>query len=1261
MPSVGPDAAESLVGGSPSPGAARAGPKRRGVPGAGAGVGRGGPGSLSGLMETIAPPVVAVIVTCDPGEWFEETLQAFASQDYPELSVLVIDAASAVDPTPRVGAVLPNAYVARLPRNDGFGATANQAMAMVQGASMLLFCHDDIAPDPDAVHVLVEESFRSNAGVVAPKLVSWDDPARLLHVGMAVDKGGAVVDRVEPGEIDHGQHDAVRDVFLAPGCCTLVRTDLFAELGGFDPGIFALGEDLDLCWRAQIMGARVVVAPGARVRHLELLASGRRALPGHVRAGMPGGGAATGGAGEAVSGVPGDGVATDGALQAPSAPAATAAAPGGPAAPVTLQALQRRHELLSALKAYGPWHRLRVLPQVAMLALAEWTVAVLAGHRQRAAAISHAWRWNLGRRRLVRAARAEVQAHRRLSDTEVRRLQLHGSARLNAYVRRAVTHGLEAANRGAAHAEASAATAAVGTGGAEAGTGPSRPRRRGGVDEPSNSTRWLVLAAAALVVVFGSRQLIGPGFPFVGQFLALPGWSTLLHRFASGWQPTGVGSTDPTSPAAGVLGVSGLVLFGSVGLLQKVVVLGCIPVGALGMARLVRPLGTTWARITAVVIYLAVPVPYDAIATARFDALVAYAACPWMLHLLGRISGVEPHRWWGRSGGDGRPTIPGSPERAETPDGLGEAAPPWRRPLVVGGVALGLLDAAVTALAPSTACMVLVLGLGLALGNVVVAGQGGLSAARRVVAGALGATALSVALLAPWSIAVLGGPQRWATLAGLPVAPASAPGWGQLLRLAVGPIGDDALGWAFLAAAALPLVIGARLRLAWAGRAWSVAVVAWLVAWLSGRGWLGPLALSPQVLLVPAAVAVALAVGLGVAAFQQDLPGYRFGWRQGAAVVAAAAAAVGVLPVLAASFNGHWDLVSTGYGEATSWMAQGQDRGDFRVLWIGDPRVLPGGGWELSPGLAYSLSENGLPDATSLWAGSDPGPAAAVADDVALARAGTTVRLGRLLAPYAVRYVVVIDTLAPSIPGLQSPAAHPPPTDLVPALASQLDLRQVISQGGFDVFVDDAALPERAVRVGAGAPAAVTPTGPARALAGWEPALGAAPGQTSVSGRVPAGTVFDAVAPAADWHLTVPGGRPRRATTAFGYAATFTTGAGVVTLGFDGSAGHGVELVVEVLLWLCAVAFLLGRRRLEHWRPRRAGAGSATPVAAPELEAVPSAAGVAASAPPAGVPDGPTPPVPTSAAPSAPVAGPAAAPATSASATPKPAASGKGR
>ena len=1230
-------------------------------------------------METIAPPVVAVIVTWNPGEWFEETLRAFASQDYPELSILVLDAASTVDPTPRVARVLPGAFVRRMPTNKGFGATANEVLTMVEGASLLLFCHDDVAPDPDAVHIMVEESFRSNAGVVAPKLVSWDDPTRLLHVGMAVDKGGAVVDRMEPGEIDHGQHDAVRDVFLAPGGCTLVRFDLFAELEGFDPEIFVMGEDLDLCWRAQILGARVVVAPGARVRHLEMLASGRRALPSNLEGEAANGADAVSfiletwggddadprvevghGAGsveeargfeeahgveeagsvdeargvDETHGSNGSGgarenngldLADSAAAAAATAATATATIGGAGSATgrrrrrtsraahvrqpqVTLQELQRRHELHAALKAYGPFHLARVLPQIAFLALAEFVVAGVARHRDRAAVVAHAWRWNFAHRRTLRAARAAVRAHRRLDDTTVRRLQLHGSARLNAYVRRAVTHGLQAANLGASHAEleqmTSESVALSAAAGPEVPPMPASEVNAGIAQGPATSTRWMVWLVAALVVVIGTRQLFGAGLPVVGQLLPMPSWATLLHRFVSGWQPTGVGSTDPTTPATGILGVAGFVLFGSMGLLDKIAVLGCIPVGAMGMARLTRPLGTPWARVISTVIYLAIPVPYDALATGNWDALVIYAACPWILHLLGQASRVDPYGEDGEDAptpalSDGAATSDASaPEGSDAPvDALGPVMPrwarrhvshpvsAWRHSLIGWSLALGLLDGFVISLAPSTALVTLVVALGLAVGNVLSQGSAGLRAAGRVAATAAGATVVAILLLAPWSFAVLGGPDRWQTLAGLPVNSSSGAGWGALLRLAVGPIGDAALAWAFLAAAALPLFIGARSRLAWAGRAWSIAVVAWAVAWLSGRGDLGPLAIAPQILLVPAGVGIALSVGLGVAAFQLDLPGYRFGWRQVAAVTAATAAAVGVLPVLVGSLGGRWDLTPSGYAQATSWMAANPAQGGFRVLWLGDPRVLPGNGWELSPGLAYVVSENGLPDITGLWPGSSPGSAAAIGDGVRLARSHDTVRLGRLLAPYGVRYVVVVDTLAPSIPGLQTPISDPPPADLLGALSAQIDLRQVISQGGFDVFVDPTAVPLRAVRTTT-APAVpgASVTGVDPALTGWRPVLSAAPGATAVTGRVPTGTVLNDAAPATGWQLTGPHGVVERGSTIFGYASTFPVSRPeTVTVAFVGSWSHGVEIVVETLAWIVVAAALAGRAWWLDW------------------------------------------------------------------------------
>ncbi|MEN3315911.1 MAG: hypothetical protein V7605_2145, partial [Acidimicrobiaceae bacterium] len=127
-----------------------------------------------------APPLVAVVVADAPGEWFEEALQAVGNQDYPNQSVLVIDSAGSDDPGPRVAGVLPDAFLRRPPsgRGAGFASAANDVLKIVQGAAFLVFCHDDVAPEPDALRLMVEESIRSNAGIVAPKLVDWDRPDR---------------------------------------------------------------------------------------------------------------------------------------------------------------------------------------------------------------------------------------------------------------------------------------------------------------------------------------------------------------------------------------------------------------------------------------------------------------------------------------------------------------------------------------------------------------------------------------------------------------------------------------------------------------------------------------------------------------------------------------------------------------------------------------------------------------------------------------------------------------------------------------------------------------------------------------------------------------------------------------------------------------------------------------------------------------------------------------------------------------------------
>ena len=230
-------------------------------------------------METdpqLAPSVVSVMVVHAPGDWFEETLASLAAQDYSNLRTLFLltdrDEQRADDTAARIRSVLPDAFVRPVPAAVGFGDAANEVLRLVEGDNgFFLICHDDIALAPDAVRLLVAELFRSNAGIVGPKLVDWDEPRLLQHVGLGLDRFGEADSIIEPGEYDQEQHDAVRDVFVLPSACLLVRADLFRTLGGFDGAITFHGEDIDLCWRTHHTGARVIVAPDAVVRHRERL------------------------------------------------------------------------------------------------------------------------------------------------------------------------------------------------------------------------------------------------------------------------------------------------------------------------------------------------------------------------------------------------------------------------------------------------------------------------------------------------------------------------------------------------------------------------------------------------------------------------------------------------------------------------------------------------------------------------------------------------------------------------------------------------------------------------------------------------------------------------------------------------------------------------------------------------------------------------------------------------------------------------------
>ncbi|MBV9411376.1 MAG: hypothetical protein JO148_07255, partial [Acidimicrobiia bacterium] len=628
--------------------------------------------------------------------------------------------------------------------------------------------------------------------------------------------------------------------------------------------------------------------------------------------------------------------------------------------------------------------------------------------------------------------------------------------------------------------------------------------------------------------------------PSVGQLAAFPHRATLtLHDFFSGVRITGLGTDAPAATAPGFLGLGGLALIGDMGLLQRILLIGALPVGIIGAWRFSRPMESTRARLVATVVYTSIPLAVNGFARGRWPAMVAYVVAPWLVGSLARSTGLEP---WASAG--------------DQP----------RRSLVI--LRLGLLLALAGAFVPSLALVAVAVALGLVLGSVLV---GGARAASRSLVTAVGAVGVAFVLLFPWSLHFVLPGREWAAFAGAAPSATHAPGFGALLRFQIGPVGGTPLGWAFVVAAALPLLIAGGWRLAWAVRLWSVALVCIAISWAAGRGWVLSGVQVRDAMLGPAALALAGAAALGMLAFETDLLRYRFGWRQLASVIAAAAVVAGVIAILPAVASGRWYTPTNDIAQSATWMRAEASNGSFRTLWIGDPDVLPGTGWRLDSGLAYALSRNGPPQADQLWPGSSAGATQRVAAAVSVARNGLTTRLGHLLAPMAIRYVAVPTRL---VPGSASSPSFPVPADVTAGLAAQLDLRELPSDPALLVYENTAW--------GALHAATDNPPAPSRLgvdLSDTKPVLRGTRPQTKYNGAVAAGNDVLVSEASGHWSLKVAGHSvPRH--SSFGWASRYDASeGGHATLSYGPPLTRYLAVLVEIALGVFVIREIRRRRR----------------------------------------------------------------------------------
>ena len=202
--------------------------------------------------------ISVVIVTYNSAGQIENCLASLFLQTGVAFEVIVVDNLSQDDSLARARQ-FPQARVIASPENLGFGRGCNLGFAASTGRYVYLLNPDTRLPDARALAGVCSAMDAQPAwGMAATRVRSADG----LHESEPATE--------YPGQ-RHVRHDFARlpgRIAWVLGASMVVRRDLYAQLGGFDPDFFLYSEETDFCLRLRQTGHEIGQILDVTVEHV---------------------------------------------------------------------------------------------------------------------------------------------------------------------------------------------------------------------------------------------------------------------------------------------------------------------------------------------------------------------------------------------------------------------------------------------------------------------------------------------------------------------------------------------------------------------------------------------------------------------------------------------------------------------------------------------------------------------------------------------------------------------------------------------------------------------------------------------------------------------------------------------------------------------------------------------------------------------------------------------------------------------------------
>lgn len=321
-------------------------------------------------------PMFSIIVLNYNGEkWLPKCLHSIKEQDFRNFEVIFVDNGSRSNDANYARVLNMKVNYCTLSSNVGFCVGNNLGSQFALG-EWLIFLSNDTWIESDFLSKIFNASRQHNAEILVPKVLEYEKNEN--------DSGqiGYIQDL-----LGYGISDENREPFWCLGCCFVIKKNVWDKCGGFDKDFWSFGEDLDLSWRAQLLGFNTCAVSDARIHHYGGGTFGKAQLINSKQITNP-----------------------------------------------TRRYFGERNRITSLLKNYSTLSILIIIPLLFIQTLIAFFVLLLAGESTLAQTYASAWIWNLKNIKKTLTKRKLIQTQRIRSDYYIIRSNYVGFVELKRFI-----------------------------------------------------------------------------------------------------------------------------------------------------------------------------------------------------------------------------------------------------------------------------------------------------------------------------------------------------------------------------------------------------------------------------------------------------------------------------------------------------------------------------------------------------------------------------------------------------------------------------------------------------------------------------------------------------------------------------------------------------------------------------------------------------------------------------------------------------------